>query len=113
MPAIDSVKYGEIKIEGKTYYSDMVVWWDKRKAMIKKSHILNFSLAMKLLKRKPEAIVVGIGLKGTVHILPEFLEKLEDKKIKLFVDKTDNAVDIYNALLKEGKKVVAVLHVSL
>jgi len=109
---IDSVTHGEVVIDGKTYYSDMIIWWDSQHEFIAKTHILDLEILEKLLKRKPEAIVVGIGIKGSVKTSPQFTEEAE-KKTRLFIDRTENAADIFNGLVLEGKKAVAILHVTL
>ena len=113
MPAIDAVSYGEIEIGGKTYYSDVVLWWDGKKAFLPKNHILDADFLASLLKRKPEAVVIGIGLEGSVEILPGVKGTAKKHNVRLFVDKTENAVDIFNGLIARDKKAVAVLHVTL
>lgn len=110
---IEAVAYGEIVLQGKTYYSDVVVWWNGRKALLEKTHIIDLTLLERILKPKPEALVIGVGLEGSVRILPEVREQLKKRGIKLFMDKTRNAVDIYNGLLAQGKKAVAIMHVTL
>ncbi|MBI4181923.1 MAG: hypothetical protein HY520_03075 [Candidatus Aenigmarchaeota archaeon] len=113
MPRVDQVSYGEIVLDGKTYYSDMVVWWDGKADYLEKLHLLGFGLLLKLLKREPQAIVIGTGMQGSVKILPEFTQKAEEKGVKLFVDRTENATDIFNGLIARNKRAVAVLHVTL
>jgi hypothetical protein len=113
MGIIDSVSYGEIVIQGKTYYSDMVLWWNGENALLEKTHIIDTPLLEKILKKGPDSVVVGTGIKGTVKILPGVREKLEKRHVKLFVDKTGNAAEIYNGLVACGKRPAAVMHVTL
>lgn len=113
MPVIDSLKYGEVAVEGRTYYSDMIIWWDSKLEYLEKTHTFPEAFLRKLLKRKPQAVVVGTGLEGTVKILPGVRELAKKRKVKLFVDRTGNAVEIFNGLLANKKKVVAILHVTL
>ena len=113
MPAITDLKYGEIGILGKTIYSDVVVWWDGKNALLTKTHKITLPLMETVIKKKPESVVIGVGLEGTVHISPAAAEKLKEKGIRLFVDRTENAIEIYNAFEQIGKKVAGIFHVTL
>ncbi len=112
MVNIDGVKFGELEIDGKIYYSDMVVWWDGKIEFRKKSHIFGMPEFKKVLKRKPNAIVIGTGLAGIVKVSNDVKKIIKSKKIKLFVDVSSNAVDIFNGLVKTGKKAVAIIHTT-
>lgn len=110
---IEKIIYGEAVLKGKTYYGDVVVWWDGRHAMLQKTHLVDIPLLQRILKKKPDAVVIGIGLEGTVKIDPKVRKRLEAKKVSLFVDRTMNAMEIYNSFVKEGKKAVGIMHVTL
>ena len=97
----------------KTYYSDLVIWWDGKKAMIPKTHLLNSTFLKKILAKKPDSLIVGIGLKGSVKLTPAFIAGARKEKVPLFVDRTMNAMEIFNAFVAVGKKPVCVMHVSL
>lgn len=112
MVKIDSTKFGEIVINRKTYYSDMIVWWDGKVEYRDKTHIFGMSEYLKLMKRKPEAIVIGIGQQGAIKIREEVVRAAEDEKIKLFIDQSPRAVDIFNGLILQKKRVVAVIHTT-
>ena len=112
-PEINSMKFGEIRINGKIYYSDMAVWWDGRLDFITKRHILGSGHITKLLKRKPEAIVIGTGHKvGSVVVTVEARKKAKDNKVKLFIDESPDAIAIFNGLIADGKRAVALIHVT-
>ncbi len=112
MVNIDGVKFGELEIDGKIYYSDMIVWWDGKIEFRKKSHIFGMPEFKKVFKRKPNAIVIGTGLAGIVKVSNDVKKIIKNKKIKLFVDVSSNAVDIFNGLVKTGKKAVAIIHTT-
>ena len=59
MVVIDSAEFGELKIDGKIYYSDMIVWWTGEKEFRPKSKIFDMKEFRKMLEKKPEIIVVG------------------------------------------------------
>ena len=113
MPTIDRVSYGEIVVDGKTCYSDLVVWWDGKKSLLPKTHLIGLPLIETLLKKNPNSIVIGTGIEGTVKFLPKVRQTLKKKKVSLFVDQSENAAEIFNGLISRGKKAVAVIHVTL
>ncbi len=110
MVKIDSVKWGELKIDGKLYYSDMYVYWDGKAEMRKKSHLFDMDEFVKLLQKDPKIIVVGTGFNGVVKVPEEVSQMAEDKKVELFLETTPKAAEVFNAFAGEGKKVIAVLH---
>ena len=112
MVKIDEVKFGEITIDGKVYYSDMAVWWDGKPAMAAKSHEFDLLRVETLIKKKPEVIVVGTGLQGLMKVLPEAIQFCEDEGLKLYWDPTPKAVDFFNGLILQGKKVAGFFHVT-
>jgi len=110
MVSVDSVKFGEITVDGKTYYSDVVVWWDGKVDLRPKSHELGIDEFAHILSRGPERIVVGTGTDGVLRILPEVQQVADDKGIEIFSDKSGKAAEIFNMMVSGGKKAVAVLH---
>jgi hypothetical protein len=112
MVIIDSVKFGEIRVNGKDYYSDVVVWWDGTVEMVAKTRQFGAAELARLLRKKPELIVLGIGLEGCAEVLEEAEQEMEDRKLMFFVENTANAIEVFNAFAKEGKKVVAFMHVT-
>ena len=113
MALIDSVKFGEIRIDGKDYYSDVLVWWDGKVELVVKTHQFGMSELINLLKKEPEVIVLGTGMEGCVEVLEEVQMEAEDRKLMLFVENTAKALEIFNAFVNEGKKAAAFMHVTL
>jgi hypothetical protein len=112
MVRIDSFKYGEVTVKGKTYYSDVVVFWNGKVKMRKKDHVFGIEEFVHILEKEPEAVVLGTGVADMVRPAPEVRDVAKRKGVKLFVDKPENAVDIFNGLIKDGKKAVAVIHTT-
>jgi hypothetical protein len=109
---IDGVKFGELKINKKIYYSDMIVWWDGKIEFREKSHMFDMKEFRKLMKRKPKDIVIGTGLTGSVKVPDDVIKEAKKKRVKLFIDKSVNAIDIFNGLLEDKKKVVGIIHTT-
>lgn len=109
---IDKADFGEIVIDGKSYYSDVFISAKGAVEYKTKSHVIGASDVVVLLKDCPDCIVIGAGMEGSVGIEPEVEQILEDKGIKLFADKTPNAAEIFNGLVADGKKVAGIFHLT-
>jgi hypothetical protein len=51
-------------------------------------------------------------MEGSVEVEDEVPEILENKGIKLFVEETRNAVDVFNGLIADKKRVAGIFHVT-
>lgn len=110
---IESYEFGKIKIDGKTYTSDLLVfsdrvhenWWRKE------GHTLCLDDLRLVLKNKPEVLIVGSGYNGLMKVPKEVVEKIEKLGIKLIIRPTSEAVSIFNELVKR-KKAAAALHLT-
>jgi hypothetical protein len=112
MAVIDSVSFGEAKVNGKIYYSDVVVWWDGKVDMVTKTHQFGMTELLSVLRKKPVAVILGTGLEECVEVLEEVSEEMENRGLMLFVEKTPNAIEIFNGMVSQGKRAVAFLHVT-
>ncbi len=110
MVLIDSVSYGEVKVDGKIYYSDVVVWWDGKVELVRKTHQFGINELLNMLRKKPEAVIVGIGVDRAVEILDEVPQEMEERGLLFFVESAPNALEVFNGLISEGKKAVAYIH---
>ena len=112
MVKINSMKFGEIMIDNKTYYSDMIVWWDGRVEYREKSHIFGVNELSKIASKNIEMVVVGTGTEGILKIEEDVESVAEEMNIQVFVDTSPKAIEMFNAFQNEGKKVVAVIHAT-
>lgn len=112
MVKIDSMKFGEIRVDGKTYYSDLTIWWDGHVEMRDKSHTFGADEFLGIASKKPEVIVVGTGTDGVLRIEEEVGQLASRKGIKIYDEISPKAVDLFNAFLAEGKRVVGVIHAT-
>ncbi len=110
MVKITNVKFGEVEIDGKTYFSDMIVWWDGRRELVMKSHEFGMSDFLMLAEKKPEIIVIGTGIDGICRIYEEVLQAADDKKIEIYHEISPKAAKMFNGFLADKKRVVAVIH---
>lgn len=111
---IESYRFGRLKISGRTYTSDVMVydesvnanWWRK------KGHELCVSdIRQAVAEFNPQVIVVGTGKFGMMKILPETLRFLESLQIQLIFEKTMQAWQTYNRLANSGN-VLGMFHLT-
>lgn len=108
---IDSYRFGEFVIKGKIYKSNVVLLGQEAKqARYLPAHQLKLADFTELVNYKPEYIIIGTGAYGAVKVPQEIIDYIEKQGIKLIIEKTGDACQTYNALLKEGKKIAAFLH---
>jgi hypothetical protein len=112
MVSVQFVKFGEVMIDSKVYYSDMIIWWDGEKQYVEKTHILGKKEFGILLKKNPDIVVVGTGQQGVVTITDEVRELAKKRGIKIFEETSARAADIFNGFLATGKKAVAWIHTT-
>jgi hypothetical protein len=108
---IDSYKFGEFIIKGKTYKCNVeLVGETVKEHRHLDNHELNLDDFTDLINAKPEIIIIGTGAYGVVKPPKEILEFIEKQGIKVIVEKTGTACKTYDSLLKQGKKVAALMH---
>jgi hypothetical protein len=118
---IDEYHSGEMTISGKTYYGDIIADWNGNIGEWQAGEADGMGLEdlIPALEKNPEVIVAGTGEKDSIKVSPEVFDYLKEKKIKLFADKTREAVRTFN-ILKENSleeegyqcKVVGFFHLT-
>ncbi len=108
---IEHYTFGTFIIDGKRYESNVKLIGDKASAArYLEGHILRKDDFDELIGAKPDYIVIGTGANGVVNVTSEIEEYIESNGIKLIVEKTGQACDLYNEMLKKGEKVACFLH---
>jgi len=110
---IDSYHFGQIVIDDRKYSSDVIIFPDRIQDNWhrNKSHELSLDDISQVLTENAEVLIVGTGASGLMRVLPEAQKELEARNIKLIVEPTGEARDIYNQL-SQFQKVVAALHLT-
>lgn len=114
---IDSIEFGKIVIDGKSYSYDVVI--DAEGRVLKRSdvsqtyygshHVICTEEIKQLLKTKPQVIVIGTGQYGACR-LEQNVEKIcKVENVKLIVEPTPKAIKTFNQL-KEKK--AALFHLT-
>ena len=110
---IENYSFGEIKIDGKTYRSDVIIykdrvddnWW--REA----GHSLSLKDIAGILNLKPEVLIIGTGESGCLSVPQKIKEEIEAKGIKVVIKRTEEACEEYNKTYK-NRDVIAALHLT-
>ncbi len=113
---IDAYRFGKMVVQGKTYTSDLIIypdrvdvsWWRIE------GHLLHPEDLKEILKAKPAVLIIGTGASGVMKVPKELVKQLEEKNIKVYVEKTGKAVEIFNSLDKSDKSrdVIAAFHLT-
>lgn len=111
---IEQYSFGNIVINGVSYINDIKIiqgkviseWWRKR------GHFVDVDDIQDILKSKPDILVLGKGSPGQMRSTDTLREFLEKNNIELIEEKTVEAIETFNRLLKQGKNVSAGFHLS-
>ena len=114
MREIEGYSFGVVNVDGHRYTSDLIIypgriesnWWRKE------GHRLQVEDISGVLKDQPEVLVVGRGESGVMIVDPTLEKELEMRKIELVAEPTKAACERFNELSREGKHVVAALHLT-
>ena len=118
---IQEYKFGLIIIDGKTYTEDVEVrWtgevfsWERRE-----SHIIDIDDVKRAVEQNPDTIILGTGASGLAGITEEAQRFIEEREIKLIVDRTEDATKTFNVINEnseeeEGEidKVIGLFHLT-
>jgi len=110
---VDSYSFGQIVIDGKSYTEDVIIFPDRVKSnwWRRSGHEVCGEDLREVLEEKPETLIIGTGGYGAVKVLPETEERLQAEGIRLVAEKSGEAVNTFNELVKT-KKVAAGLHLT-
>ena len=110
---IDSYSFGEIRIDGKTYTHDIIIYPDKIDSnwWRKTSHLLEIQDLKGVITEAPDILIIGTGAYGAISVSGKIIENLEIQGIEVVVESTKKACEIFNKL-QSTKKVIAALHLT-
>lgn len=111
---ITDFSFGKIVVNGKTYSDDIKIvrgrvisdWWRKR------GHRVDVEDIADILESGPDIVVIGKGSPGLMKTSSHLRESLEANNIVLIEKKTSKAIEVFNKLFQEGRKVAAGLHIT-
>ncbi len=110
---IDQYSFGNITINGNSYSKDVIIfpdrvfspWWRGE------GHLLQIDDLVEVVKTDITELMIGTGYYGTMKVPSVVLEYLNKKGIKASIEKTPQAVAVYNRTISE-KAAIAALHLT-
>jgi len=113
MKKIDCYEFGQVKIGGESYRSDLIIypdridpqWWRKE------GHSLQIEDLQGVVEARPEVLVVGTGRYGMMGIPQSTRDYLASLGIELIAEDTRRACETFNRMGQE-RRVVAALHLT-
>lgn len=119
MPKIEEASWAKAKIDGQDYWQVLLIGEkiiprevEKVKQEYGTDHVVADWEQKLLLSGNPEVVLVASGWTGLLRVDDEFKKKVEDAGIELRVVLTPRVVKEYNRLVKEGKRVNALIHTT-
>lgn len=111
---IEDYQFSSIKINGKSYNTDVIVspekvadnWWRRQ------GHRLSLEDLEGVFRSKPDVIVVGNGHNSKMRVTDEVIDYVKKNKIDFIVKDTKAAIKEYNRLEKEKEKVIGCFHLT-
>ena len=118
MAKIDTFNFGFIVVDGRQYTYDVVILPDgtvqEREAGKARlgSHTISGDDVRKVVREQPQVIVIGTGTSGMARLSRDAEDYLRQAKLNPLVLPSPEAVEKFNRLVGEGKRVAALLHIT-
>jgi hypothetical protein len=111
---IDEYSFGSITINGEEYTKDVIIfpehvfspWWREE------GHSLSLKDLKEIIDSRPSLLIIGTGAHGIMKVPDKTIKELEKKEIEIIIEKTGEAVKLYNKRIQTNKNVIACLHLT-
>jgi len=103
---IEEYHFGSITIDNKTYNYDIEVRWSGEVLPWKRveSHLIDVEDVKRAAEQNPDTIVIGTGETGAVRVSEEAQKFIQEKKIRLIIDRTEEATRTFNVVNEDSKE---------
>lgn len=110
---IDSIKFGSITVNGQTHHNDVIVTWEDevKDIDLTKRHLFDIP-EFSQITSKPELLILGSGDSDWCKISDGVRKLCEESEIEIIEMPSRKAVERFNELSNQEKKVVAFIHVT-
>jgi len=118
MTKIDKMGFGWIMVDGRKHRHDIVIFPNgevKRRRggiLMFGSHLFKLKEFKELCKHEIDALVIGTGTDDIAKISEDAEKFMESRKITLIELPSEKAIQKFNQLIRNGKKVAAIIHVT-
>ncbi|MCX7823269.1 MAG: Mth938-like domain-containing protein [Syntrophobacterales bacterium] len=111
---IDKYSFGSMVIKGMAYKSDLKIlgdrvlpnWWRKE------GHRLHEEDIQDVLDYQPEELIIGTGFLGMMKVDEGLKQLIENRGIKIIVERTGKAVSTFNEAFNKGRRVAGAFHLT-
>ena len=108
-----SYRFGRLTAEGERHTKDVILregcgtpWWREQ------GHSVSEKDLEILLNDPPEVLVIGTGAFGMMSVPEATRRALEDRGIRLFIERSSKAVKAFEQLSAEGADVALAVHLT-
>ena len=118
MVKVDNLKFGSIVVGGKEYQRDILIFPDgsieERKGGFGMfgDHAITKMEIEKLVEANPDTVVVGTGTSGVASLVSDARAYAQQSKAELLSLSAFEAIERFNKLVDEGKRVAALIHIT-
>lgn len=112
---IDAYRFGRMVVDGQAHTTDLLLWDEvvQPNWWCASGHRLVLEdIAQALDQARPEVIVVGTGALGLLKVDPALVSNMGDRHIAIDILPTGRAVDRFNRLVAEGRRVLGAFHLT-
>ncbi len=110
---IDNYSFGNITVNGNKYSKDVIIfpdrvispWWRGE------GHLLQIDDLVEVVKSGISDLLIGTGFYGTMKVPTEVVAYLNQKGITTSIEKTPEAVEVYNRIASK-RAAIAALHLT-
>jgi hypothetical protein len=109
---IDEYSFGRIVINKKEYTHDVIIlegkiidWWREEGHLCQLKDLSD-------IPGSAEILVIGTGASGMMKVDSKVMDYFRQKRIKVIAEMTGDAVNTFNKLKGQNKKVAAALHLT-
>lgn len=114
MVVINSTKFGSITVDGKTYSDDVIIPWDDevKEIHLAVRHLFGLPEFNQIALKKPDVLIIGTGDSDLLRVSEEIKKLCSEKGIELIEMVSRRAIEKFNEIFNQGKKVAAFIHVT-
>jgi hypothetical protein len=115
---IENYEFGKIVIEGRKYEKDLIIlpdkiltnWWRKQGHLLQQQDLEEVWKAKQ--EGKIDTLIIGTGTDNMMSIDNKVKEKAEQSGIKVIIEDSKKACEIYNKQRKQDKNIALAIHLT-
>lgn len=110
--------WGQIEVEGSVRFRDAKLWpggarsWDWTETGTDHEPGVQPADVAELLEHEPDVIVLSQGRQRRLGVRPETLYLLGERGVEVVREETPTAIELYNRLAAQGRRVAALIHTT-